>query len=155
MLRALLLQLSGQLSDNYMDLAHLHNSYQTSPPPAEILIECLHSLIRKFRQVYILLDALDESPRYEQRDHILNTIRTMRKWLLPGMHLLVTSRDDPDIGESLDAASDEEVILKNDKIDRDISDFISGQLKTDRRLRKLDKYHGQIQQALTEGAQGV
>jgi hypothetical protein len=50
---------------------------------------------------------------------------------------------------------DEQVVMKNDEISRDISDFISGRLKTDRELRKLDKYHSQIQQALTEGAQGM
>jgi hypothetical protein len=62
MLRALLLQLSGQLADSHTDLARLHDSYCTGIPPAIVLTEHLRHLIQKFDQVYILFDALDESP---------------------------------------------------------------------------------------------
>jgi hypothetical protein len=79
----------------------------------------------------------------------------MRKWLLPGLHLLVTSRDEPDIRESLSPAGDEEVIMKNAEINRDISDFISGQLNIDPRLRKWRAHHDRIRQVLAEQAQGV
>jgi len=127
----------------------------TGIPPAIILIAHLQHLIQKFDHVYILLDALDESPRYSQQDQVLNAIKTIRKWRLPGTHMLVTSRDEPDIRESINAARDEEVIMRNDEITRDINEFISGRLKMDRELSKLNKYHGQIQQALTEGAHGV
>jgi hypothetical protein len=105
--------------------------------------------------VYILLDALDESPRYSQRDHVLNAVETVRKWLLPGLHLLVTSRDEPDIRESLRPAGDQEVVMKNTEIDQDISDFISGQLTTDLKLRKWQAYDDRIQKVLGERAQGV
>jgi hypothetical protein len=155
MLRALLLQLSGQLSDSHTDLARLHHSYRTGIPPSIVLIAHLRHLIQKFDQVYILLDALDESPRYSQRDQVLNGIETMRKWFLPGLHLLVTSRDEPDIRESLGPAGDEEVIMKNAEINQDISDFISGQLKIDPKLRKWHAHHDRIQKILTERAQGV
>ncbi len=155
MLRALLLQLSGQLADSHTDLARLHDSYCTGIPPAIVLTEHLRHLIQKFDQVYILFDALDESPRYGQRDQVLNTIKTMRKWLLPGLHLLVTSRDEPDIRESLSSVGNEEVIMKNAEINHDISNFISGQLEIDPKLRKWCAHHDRIQQVLAERAQGV
>jgi hypothetical protein len=60
---------------------------------------------------------------------------------LPGLHILVISRDEPDIRESLNSIRDEQIIIKNNEINRDISDFIFGRLKTDRKLRKLNKYH--------------
>jgi hypothetical protein len=154
-LRTLLLQLSGQLSDSHTDLARLCDSYHTSIPPAIVLIAHLRHLIQRFDQVYILLDALDESPRYGQRDRVLNTIETMRKWLLPGLHLLVTSRDEPDIRESLSPVGDEEVIMKNTEINHDISNFISRQLEIDPKLRKWRACHDRIQQVLAERAQGV
>ncbi len=155
MLRALLLQLSGQLADSHTDLARLRDSYCTGIPPAIVLTEHLRHLIQKFDQVYILFDALDESPRYGQRDQVLNTIKTMRKWLLPGLHLLVTSRDEPDIRESLSSVGNEEVIMKNAEINHDISNFISGQLEIDPKLRKWCAHHDRIQQVLAERAQGV
>ncbi len=155
MLRALLLQLSGQLSDSRTDLARLHESYRTGIPPALVLTVHLRHLVQKFDQVYILFDALDESPRYGQRDQVLNTIETMRKWLLPGLHLLVTSRDEPDIRESLSPVGNEEVNMKNAEINHDISNFISGQLEIDPKLRKWRAHHHRIQQVLAERAQGV
>ncbi|KAI9866190.1 MAG: hypothetical protein M1813_001751 [Trichoglossum hirsutum] len=155
MLRALLLQLSGQLSDSQTDLARLRDSYNTGTPPATVLIAYLRHLIQKFDQVYILLDALDECPQYDQRDQVLIAIDTMRKWLFPGLHLLVTSRDEPDIRESLNSAGNEEVIMKNAEINRDISDFISGQLNINPKLRRWSAHHGRIQQVLSEQAQGV
>lgn len=155
MLRALLLQLSGQLSDNYVDLARLHDSYRTSMPPTPILIEYLRIVIQKFHQVYILFDALDESPRYNLRDQVLNVIKIIRKWSMPGLHLFVTSRDEADIRESLDPTQGEVVIMKNTGIDQDISDFISSKLNTDRRLQKWRMYHERIQPKLAERARGV
>jgi hypothetical protein len=155
MLRALLLQLSGQLSDGRADLARLHSSYGNGTPPAAVLIEHLRHLIRKFQQVYILLDALDESPRYGARELVLDVIETMRKWTLSGLHLFVTSRDEPDIRESISPFVEQEVMMKNAEIDQDIVDFISGRLDTDPKVRKWWPYRHRIQQALAERAQGV
>ena len=155
MLRALLLQLSGQLSDSQTDLTCLHDSNRTAVPPPAVLIVHLQHMIQKFDQVYILLDAVDESPRYGQRDQVLNAIQTMRKWLFPGLHLLVTSRDEPDIRESLSPAENDEVIMKNAEIDRDIGNYISKKLNNDRKLQKWHAHHDRIQQVLAERAHGV
>ena len=151
MLRALILQLSGQLSDSETDLVRLCSSYKTNIPPPTVLTTYLQHLIQKFDQIYILLDTLDES----QREPVLSTIETMLKWSLPGLHVLVTSRDESDIRESLSLLEYEEVIMKNTEIDRDISSFISGQLDKNPKLGKLRAYHDRIQQILTERAQGV
>ena len=92
MLRALLMQLSGQLQDGNLDLTRLHDSYKTGIPPSSVLTGYLRRLIQRFHHVYIVLDALDESPRLGAREHVLDTIEVMQKWSLPGLHLLVTSR---------------------------------------------------------------
>lgn len=72
MLRALLLQLSNQHRDGPAHLSRLYESYKTGIPPTQVLIEHLRSLIRSFEHVYIMLDALDESPRYDARDGVLD-----------------------------------------------------------------------------------
>lgn len=155
MLRGLLLQLSGQLSDARTDLRRLHDSEPLEVPPSIDLIGHLQHMIQKFDQVYIMLDALDESPRYGERDRVLKAIETMRKWLFPGLHLLVTSRDEPDIREFLCPGKENEVIMKNAEINRDISNFVSEQLNIDPKLRKWRPYHDRIQQVLAERAHGV
>lgn len=155
MLRALILQLSSQLSDPQTDLVRLRDSYGTGSPPATLLRTHLRQLVQKFDHVYILLDALDESPRYGQREQVLNAIETILKWPVPGLHVLVTSRDEFDIRESLNHSEDEEIIMKNNEIDRDISNFISGQLNNNSKLRKWRAFHDHIQQILAERAQGM
>lgn len=153
MLRTLLLQLAGQLSEGATFLERLYGSYKLGPPPPSTLSEYLRLLIQRFRQVYILIDALDESPRYEEQGRVLGALEMIRRWKLASLHLLVTSRDEPDIRQSLKPAKEEEVLMKGTEIDQDINDFISGYLNT--KLLKWQKFHGQIQKALAERAQGV
>ena len=156
MLRALLLQLSGQLSDSKTGLISLYDSNRTAVPSPAVLIAHLQNLIQKFDQVYILLDALDESPLYTQRSQVLDAIKKMRNWGFSGLHLLITSRDEHDIRESLSPAGNDEIVMKNAAINQDIGNFITEQLNIDPKLRlKWHAHHVQIQQALTERADGV
>lgn len=159
MLRTLLFQLSAQVKGGPKDLVHLHVSYKSSTPPATVLIQYLRRLVQKFQQVYILLDALDESPRRTQqspirnaRNNVLATIREIRHWHLPELHVLVTSRDEPDIRKSLKPTPDQEVAMDNSEIEQDIRRFISYRLKIS--FQDWSKHHDQIQQALAERAHG-
>ena len=155
MLRALLLQLSSQLQDGHTDLAQLHNSYNSGMPPSPVLISYLQRLIQRFHDVYIVLDALDESPLNGPREHVLDTLEIMRNWGLQCLHLFVTSRDESDIRESLDLSPSHQVGMRNNDNDKDISDFISRRLNTDRRLGKFSPYHTKIQESLAARAKGM
>lgn len=155
MLRTLLLQLSSQLQDGYTDLAQLHNSYNSGMPPSPVLINYLQRLVQRFHDVYIVLDALDESPSNGPRQHVLDTLDRVRNWGVYHLHLFVTSRDESDISESLDLPPAHQVRMQNNDTDKDISDFISGRLNTDRRLRKFSQYHTKIQESLAARAKGM
>ena len=155
MLRALLLQLSSQLRDGHADLIRLHESYKAGTPSLPVLIEQFQRLIQRFHQVYILLDALDESPRNESRVYVLDALEAMRGWGVQGLHLFVTSRDEPDIRDSLDISVTQQVTMQNAGIDKDIADFISGRFDADRRLRKMLPYRDKIQETLAKRAKGV
>ena len=155
MLRALLVQLSSQLRDGHSDLARLHNSFKHGLPPSEELADCLQRLIQRFQHVYIILDALDEIPPDKAREDVLDSIGMMQNWPFTGLHLLVTSRDLPDIRKSLNFSSDQEVKMRNAGIDKDIENFISSRLHGDRRLQKWLPYHSKIEEILSKRAQGV
>ena len=155
MLRALLLQLSGQLPNGHSKLARLHHTYHSGIPPSLVLTEHLHQLVQKFQHVYIVLDALDESPRNGARDQVLDTLEAMKKWSLRGFHLLVTSRDEVDIRDSLNPSLHQQVKMENGGIDKDIAEFILSRLHNDRKLRKWSLYQSRIQETLIERAQGV
>ena len=155
MLRALLLQLSSQLEDGHVDLARLHESYKAGMPPSPVLLEYLRRLIKRFHHTYIFLDALDESPRSGMREHVLDALEVMHTWGVQYLHIFVTSRDEPDIRESLDILATQEVMMQNAGIDQDIADFVSSRLSTDRRLRRFLSYRDIIQETLARGAKGV
>lgn len=155
MLRALLIQLSNRLDDGYTDLASLHDRYGDGVPPVPALMESLRRLIQKFQDVYVVLDALDESPRHERRERVLDALADFRQWSLRGLHILVTSRDEVDIREHLNPLPAEDITMKNAGIDKDIQDFIAGYLHQSRALRKWSAHHSRIKEALTVGAKGV
>ena len=155
MLRALLLQLSAQLQDGQADLVKLYNSHQAGTIPLQILIIYLRRLIERFRDVFIMLDALDESPQDEPRGHVLETLETMRKWGLQGLHLFFTSRNERDIDDFFDLSTNQRIAMQNSGIDKDIADFILGRLNTSQSLQKWGKYRDKIQESLARRAKGV
>ncbi|MCJ1425855.1 hypothetical protein MMC29_003755, partial [Sticta canariensis] len=155
MLRALLLQLSSQVQNGETDLTKLYHSYKNGIPPSLVLIEYLRRLIQRFHHVYIALDGLDESPRDGPRENVLDTLNDMRNWSIPGLHLFVTSRDEPDIRDSLGLSIEQEMKMRSIGIDKDITNFISARLDTDRRLQKWWPHRDKIQDVLTNRAEGV
>lgn len=155
LLRAILLQLSSQLNDGHVDLAGLYNSYGNGEAPVPALVNCVQQVVLKFQDVYLLVDALDECPRHDTRERMLETISAIRAWSLNSLHILVTSRDELDIREYLNLSSNQEVSMKNAGIDKDIEDFVRDQLEQDRALQKWSSYHPQIQEALKAKAGGV
>ncbi|KAK6843372.1 hypothetical protein PG987_004232 [Apiospora arundinis] len=154
LLRALTLQLSAQL-EHHNDLSRLHGSYRHATPPDEALLGCLHQLVRAFQDVYVLVDALDESPRSQHREAMLQVIKDMRAWKETGLHLLVTSRDEVDIKGELEATPEETIEMKNTEVDQDIAVFVAQHLRENRRLRKWQPYYDRIEKALTDRANGV
>ena len=155
MLRALLLQLSGQLRDGHSDLARLHDSFKPGLPPSSVLADYLRRLIQRFQHVHIILDALDEIPPTKAREDVLDRIEMIQYWSIPGLHLLVTSRDLPDIRRSLNVSSDQDVKMRNAGIDKDIENVISSRLRGDRRLQEWLPYRSKIEETLAKRAQGV
>ncbi|KAJ5370008.1 uncharacterized protein N7496_006100 [Penicillium cataractarum] len=154
MLRALVLQLSSQL-DSYRVLNGLHESYKNSQPPDQALLGCLRQLIHSFQDVHILIDALDESPRGDRRFGVLEALEDLRSWKEPGLHLMVTSRDEPDIREELDIPSDSIIEMRNESVDSDIAAYVSITLRSQKRFRKWKDCFDKVEAALISRAEGV
>lgn len=155
MLRTLLLQLSVQLQDGERDLEQLHALYKSGSPPVHALFDTLQRFLDRFCDTYILLDALDESPQDCKREGVLRAIQVIRSWSIPGVHILVTSRNELDIRESLYPSHDQDLPLRNSETDRDIANFVSYQLRNDKKLQRWKARHDEIEAKLTISAQGV
>ncbi|OAG39695.1 hypothetical protein AYO21_06163 [Fonsecaea monophora] len=158
-LKALLLQLCGQIPGLEADLTRLKDSSNHSTPPVQVFLEYLRQGVARCRNVYILLDALDESPAGNSRLEVLSLIETMRQWQLLGLHLLVTSRDASDIRAYLQfpalPAGVEHIAMKNDSVQEDISRFVSFQVDYDRELQHWGSHRQKIKSYLVSHADGV
>ncbi|KAF6787616.1 hypothetical protein CSOJ01_15186 [Colletotrichum sojae] len=152
LLRSLIIQLSSQCS-NFDALRQLKESHRNGPPPVPSLIDCLRRIVGAFHGVYVVMDALDESPVGINRQRVLEAMDKMRAW--PGIHLLVTSREEAGIADHLKAASDQTVAMKNSDVNQDIANFVAERLHSVVELQRLSKYHAQIKDALSERARGV
>lgn len=155
MLRALLLQLSVQFEGGQKELDQLRMISEPYQPPKDVLLQTLQSFCERFDDSYIILDALDECPRGNSREDVLEVIEVVRGWCLPSVHLLVTARDYLDIRQSLNPSHACDVSMKNSETDKDIFDYVSHQLGNDKRLQRWKIRHEEIQEKLTQRAQGV
>src|SRR5436309_16052105 len=72
--------------------------YRDKQPTRDELLKTLRSIADKFSRVFIVLDGLDEC---KDRRNLLACICQMVLWKLPNFCLLVTSRNERDIEESL------------------------------------------------------
>ncbi|KAJ5727670.1 hypothetical protein N7493_005490 [Penicillium malachiteum] len=155
MLRALLLQLSAQLQGVEKELEQLHTSYKSGTPPLEALLAYIKRILNRFGDCYILIDAIDESPRGREREAVLRVLQTIRNWSLPSLHLIVTSRDELDIRKSLDPSPDQNIVMKSSDIDKDIVKFVSYQLSNEPKLQRWKARHEDIEVKLTTMAGGI
>jgi ankyrin repeat domain-containing protein 50 len=155
LLRALLLQLSNQVEDGDADLSSLHDTHKDAHAPVPALMLTLKRVITKFQDVYVVVDALDESPRGEKRDAVLETLSEIRRWSMRGLHILVTSRDEHDIREHLELQLNEEVRMDKSVVDQDIKDYIIQRLQRDIKLKKFAKHHADIKKTLIQRADGM
>ncbi|KAF4981773.1 hypothetical protein FZEAL_2495 [Fusarium zealandicum] len=152
MLRALVLQLSGQHADGHALLSRQNGSLFDGSPSEPVLLECLVHLIRSFEHVFIFVDAVDESPRDTYRANVLGTLNEIRKWDETGLHLLVTSRDEPDIRETLFPGADEDMKLSRKDVNRDISSFVTDHLEA--KMSQWKDFYGLIDEEVTRKADG-
>ncbi|KAJ5003126.1 Ankyrin repeat and KH domain-containing protein 1 [Colletotrichum sp. SAR 10_66] len=157
LLRSLILQLSGQKS-NISALSHLSRLYEScrnSTPRKRALLDCLHQLSRSFKHTYIMIDALDESPRDKHRQDVLDILTVIRGWMEPAIHILATSRDEVDIRYTLEPSANESLAVRNDASNKDIALYITQSLRNKPQLRKWKGFHGRIETTLTTEADGV
>jgi hypothetical protein len=103
MLRSILRQLvCSPLPDKIQKLWDDHHRVDTEPPISELL-DAIEDIIGTYEHVYLVLDALDEYPRHKSpaRSILLETITSLSKVHPQRLHLVVTSRREPDIREFL------------------------------------------------------
>jgi len=126
-------------------------------PSLDDLLGALHQTIQKFAQLYFILDALDEC---NNRVELTEVLESIAGWQLSGLHLLVTSRKEQDIEQSLAylVNSRNTICLQSDLVDVDIRSYVNQRLSVDKNLRKWQKDSNillEIETTLIKGAHGM
>jgi hypothetical protein len=159
MVRSLLCQLSQQSIKISASLDALFSSCESGQrqPSIGALMDALQSMMRDLPQIYIVLDALDECT---QRVELMEMVEMTVKWKVPNLHLLVTSRRERDIENSLEGCVDVQnsICLQSKVVDKDIQHYVRQRLSDDKVLSKWGKdiaLRQEIETALIKGSRGM
>lgn len=114
--------------------------YPPKVPSFSELKSCLRNLVRVHAQeknVYLLIDALDEIP-WERRDDVFDILEAIADQGLSSIHLLVTSRDRAYIRDALtEPLLWKEITVEEHFVQADIRRYVSNATEADRTLRSL------------------
>ena len=156
MIRSILTQISRQPPDKSTTLTSFFSSHQDGGqhPTAAATITALQQLFQESGEVFIILDALDECI---DRVELLNAIEEIQNWKFGNLHLLVTSRKEKDIQESLEhlLGNDGEIDIQSALVDHDIRAYVQERLSTDRGLKRWQTHpevQDEIEKALMKKA---
>ena len=141
-------------------LIQAHQTSKGSSPNEEFLRRLLLAAIEPYRQVFIAIDALDESPLDINGDGTVRSIvLDSLAWLSTDashVKFFLTSRDLVDIRDSMEALEVQSVPMATECVNRDIMKYVANQLFKDKKLSRLDdKIKHDIKDILTAKADGM
>jgi hypothetical protein len=148
LLSSLLTQLCTQSHRGYDILASLHEAHDNgSQQPSEVeLIQCLKNVLKLPRhgRVYIIVDAVDESPNNpgipSPREKVLQLMTELVDLHHPDMRVCITSRFEVDIRRVLEPLASHAVSLHDEWGQRrDIIKYIKSVVESDPDMREWEQ----------------
>jgi hypothetical protein len=163
MIRSLIVQICGRRPDTPKQLLDLRRFRDVNhQPDLESLETTLQASIQDFKNVYLVVDALDECPlSNDERDKLLKGLGRIHGSSLTNLHVMCTSRPELDIKAKLEplflrpVATVVDLQKQRKEVDRDIRTYI------DQKIESLDfrswppELKEQVKAALTEKANGM
>jgi Ankyrin repeats (many copies)/Ankyrin repeats (3 copies) len=167
LLLSLLTQLSARSSPRCDILSKLYSAHDDgkSQPSDGVLTQCLQDMLSlpDQRPIYLIMDALDESPVTSEipsaRERVLQLLKELVDLGLPNLHICVTSRPEIDIRNAIEPLTSLRVSLHDETGQKeDIADYVRSIVYSDsdtnmRRWKKDDKEI--VVKTLSERADGM
>lgn len=133
-----MIEQAAEIKDESTVLKHeLHacqDGYREASP--EQLYEILYDLVEKFTDVFVVIDATDEST---EKDRVLHFINALLDNCKNKIHFLVTSRTENDLSDSrlrhLSYESNK-IVLQKKTVSHDITHYVRQRLKFDKHFEK-------------------
>lgn len=126
-------------------------------PPINILQMTLRSVLEELGQTFLVIDALDEcTGETGTRNEVLDLLHELSWWALPNVHVLITSRKEPDIEKSLTSLETLRAVCIQTQQQNDIAIYVKSLLATDSNLKRWSaEVKEEIIEALVKNADGM
>lgn len=147
MLRSLLKQLFDCGKRTSDVLPEIYGNGHQQPSSGQLL-SSLENISREFREVFMVLDALDEC---EELGTLFDALEEIGRWTDSNIHLVFTSRETKDIKEFVDGLDMNKSMIRLSAavVKQDIRMYIRDRLHTDRNLKRW-RSHPKIQQEIED-----
>ena len=165
LLSSILCQLCAVSDPCYEILSRLYSAHAegTREPSDKSLAQCLLEMLQLDGQpaIYLIIDALDEcsnsSGMPTPREKVLEVLEDLIDCELPNVRICVSSRPEFDIRSVLEPLASFQVSLHNETGQRkDIQDYVSAVIHSDRKMRKWRTPEQQLViDTLSERADGM
>ncbi len=138
-------------------LLHLYAQYKHMQPLIDNLKMTLRSILEESGETFLIIDALDECIDEDgSRKQILTLLEELSMWALPNVHILVTSRKEPDIEHSLTSLKTLRSVCPQTQQQNDIEIYVNSILTTDSNLKKCSaEVKEEIKETLVNNADGM
>src|SRR5712672_535352 len=167
LLPSLLTQLSARSSHRCDILSELHLAHDNgkNQPSDSVLTKCLKDMLTlpNQRPIYLIIDALDESPITSgipsARESVLQLLKELVDLALPNLHICATSRPEIDIRNAIEPLTSLRVSLHDETgQEEDIAEYVRSIVYSDsdtnmKRWKKEDKEL--VVKTLAERADGM
>ena len=154
-LRSILVQISEQYPEPSPVLNRLHreNGRGSQQPTQLALLAALKAMLESLKDVFIVIDALDEA---KDQEDVLATLSHIHGWSLQNVNLFVTSRRESNLVTELSPIVSDEILMDTSAVDHDICCYVQTRLIEDPKLKRWpDSVRGDIEKSLMCDAQGM
>lgn len=126
-------------------------------PTLDDLRRMFFLLLKDNNETFIVIDGLDECPESnDEREGVLRWLEEIVTQQFPGLHILIASRPEADIRDSMASTSVSGLPIMTDSANADIARYVAQQLEENRRLSKLNQtIKKEIENTLRKGATGM
>jgi len=144
-LASLIAQLSAKSDSCYNIVSALYSDFDAGSrqPGDDSLIDCLEEMLKIEGQptIYIIIDAIDESPNHSgvvtPRERVLGLVERLVHLGLANLRICVTSRPEADIQVSFATLASHTISLHDqDGQKQDISDYVRSIVYSNRNMRR-------------------
>ena len=164
MLRSVLKQLANQNPEclKMLEALYLANDKGQNQPSLDALSAVLQDMVGVCGTTFIVLDALDEcnADGCNSRSELLRLIESIDLWHQDGLHMLLTSRTEPEIRMTMESLNHGpySINIQKSLITEDIRTHVRSRLSHDPNLKRWQKVPDALQEIevrLIEKADGM